>query len=95
MNIGPDATVNIMEEDQPITAITEQHDQCTRSRQFVCLDETMDLTEDINDKPHTLVNKLSRLLGWCSNTKPDNEQLVKLCHIGVKMLRYNNYIEKC
>lgn len=75
-----------MDEEQSIS-IAEQLDQYARVQVFLGLDETtMDLT-DGGDKPQSLIHKLSCLLGWCSSTKPDNELLVKLHHIGVKMLR--------
>lgn len=83
-NIVPDPT-NKMEEDHLPMDISEQLERFASAQELLGLDESLDLT-DCN-KPQTLIDKLSSLLGWRPNTKPDNELLVKLYHFGVKMLR--------
>lgn len=83
MNIVPELSSG-MEEDPPAT-INDHLGLCTKTQDLFGLNEPIDLMDD--KQSQTLVYKLSCLLGWCPDTKPDPELLVKLYHIGVKLLR--------
>lgn len=84
MNIVPDSS-NKMEV-EPHTGIPDSLDQCARVQLCLGLGETiMNLTD--GDEQINLTHTLSSLHGWCPNTKPDQDQQVKLHHISVKELR--------